>query len=95
MSSSTSNRQTAASKGGTGTTSTPANNVGGFGTAKVSGERRRSSGGNTEGLFSGLVAQKRNSGDASAAARKASFDEMKPAPGVIGSMWNSFTKGTK
>jgi len=55
-------------------------------------ERRRSSAGS--GKFSGLMNQKRNSIDTSAAARKASFAEQKPAPGFIGSMWNSFTKGS-
>ncbi|MCJ1240617.1 hypothetical protein MMC14_008621 [Varicellaria rhodocarpa] len=49
-------------------------------------ERRRSSA--SSGKFSGLVNQKRNSTDASAAARKASFAEQKPAPGVLGNLWH-------
>jgi hypothetical protein len=34
--------------------------------------------------------QKRNSGDAAAAARRQSFNEQKPAAGIIGSMWNKY-----
>jgi len=34
--------------------------------------------------------QKRNSGDATAATRKASFDDQKPAAGIIGNMWNRY-----
>ncbi|KAI9880398.1 MAG: hypothetical protein M1830_003438 [Pleopsidium flavum] len=77
MSSSSTNRQSGAIKGGTGTTSTPANSD--------TSERRRSSG---SGKFAGLMSQKRNSGDMSATARKASFDEQKPAPGFLGGLWN-------
>lgn len=47
----------------------------------------------SSGKFAGLMNQKRNSDDLSAATRKAAFAEQKPAPGFIGSMWNSFTKG--
>ncbi|MCJ1339045.1 hypothetical protein MMC09_004334 [Bachmanniomyces sp. S44760] len=65
--------------------------IGGAGGA--ASERRRSSASNS-GKFAGLMNQKRNSTDVAANARKASFDEMKPAPGVIGGLWNSFTKGT-
>lgn len=42
------------------------------------------------GLFSGLMNQKRNSTDAAANARRQSFAEQKPAPGVIGKMWNKY-----
>ncbi|MCJ1376661.1 hypothetical protein MMC20_007905 [Loxospora ochrophaea] len=49
------------------------------------GERRRSS-----GQFAGLVSQKRNSSDVSAAARKASFDDQKPAPGFLGNLWHGY-----
>ncbi|KAI4185224.1 MAG: hypothetical protein L6R41_004252 [Letrouitia leprolyta] len=48
-------------------------------------QRRRSSSG---AKFSGLMSQKRNSGDAAAAARKASFAEMNRAPGFLGGLWN-------
>lgn len=34
------------------------------------------------------MSQKRNSGDAAAAARKASFAEMNRAPGFLGGLWN-------
>ncbi|KAI9795362.1 MAG: hypothetical protein M1833_007210 [Piccolia ochrophora] len=88
------NRQTEATgRGGTGTTSTPAN-AGEAGIFGGSG-RRRSSGDSSGGLFSGLMSQKRGSQDASATARKASFDEQKPAQGVLGSMWTSFTKDNR
>jgi len=54
-------------------------------------ERRRSSA--SSGKFAGLMDQKRNSSDATAAARRTSFAEQKPATGIIGGLWNSFTKG--
>ncbi|KAL8723674.1 MAG: hypothetical protein Q9225_000117 [Loekoesia sp. 1 TL-2023] len=47
-------------------------------------QRRRSS---SDARFSGLTFQKRNSGDADAAARKASFAEQNKAPGIIGGLW--------
>ncbi|PVH88429.1 hypothetical protein DL98DRAFT_648555 [Cadophora sp. DSE1049] len=79
--------RTTAVTGGTGIESTPANNVGGADTA------RRNS--NTSGtLFSGLMNQKRNSQDANAQARRESFNDMKPATGIIGKMWNNFTSGS-
>lgn len=53
-------------------------------------ERRRSS----VSKFAGLNSQKRNSQDATAAARKASFAEQNKAPGFLGGMWHSWTKGT-
>ena len=34
--------------------------------------------------------QKRNSGDAAAAARRQSFNEQKPTVGIIGNMWNKY-----
>jgi len=77
--------RTTAVTGGTGTQSTPANNVGGADTA------RRNSNGT---LFSGLINQKRNSQDANAQARRESFNDMKPATGIIGKMWNNFTSGS-
>ncbi|KAL9135905.1 MAG: hypothetical protein Q9175_002878 [Cornicularia normoerica] len=52
-------------------------------------ERRRSS----MTKFAGLNSQKRNSQDASAAARKASFAEQNKAPGFLGGMWQNWTKG--
>lgn len=42
----------------------------------------------SSGQFSGLMNQKRNSQDATAQARRASFNEQKPAAGIIGNMWN-------
>ncbi|KAI4171296.1 MAG: hypothetical protein LQ343_004373 [Gyalolechia ehrenbergii] len=47
-------------------------------------QRRRSS---SAAQFSGLMSQKRNSGDAAAAARKASFADQNKAPGFIGGLW--------
>ncbi|KAI4154785.1 MAG: hypothetical protein LQ340_001433 [Diploschistes diacapsis] len=44
--------------------------------------------------YAGLMNQKRNSTDAAAAARRASWDDQKPAPGMLGAMWNKFTKGS-
>lgn len=44
----------------------------------------------SSGKFAGLTNQKRNSIDATAAARKASFDDQKPATGFIGNMWNRY-----
>ncbi|KAL8810905.1 MAG: hypothetical protein Q9200_002207 [Gallowayella weberi] len=58
---------------------------------KDESQRRRSSSGTK---FNNLHNQKRNSTDAAAAARKASWAEQSKAPGIFGSMWNSFTKGT-
>ncbi|KAL3423922.1 hypothetical protein PVAG01_05669 [Phlyctema vagabunda] len=75
--------------GGTGTTGTPANNV----AQGTNPSNRRASQEGT--MFSGLMNHKRNSTDASAAARRQSFNEMKPAPGIIGQMWNNFTRGEK
>ncbi|KAL2064915.1 hypothetical protein VTL71DRAFT_4055 [Oculimacula yallundae] len=78
--------KTTAVTGGTGVESTPANNVG------AASARR---GSNTNGtLFSGLMNQKRNSTDATAQARRESFHDMKPAPGMIGKMWHNFTTGS-
>ncbi|KAL8839257.1 MAG: hypothetical protein Q9205_000457 [Flavoplaca limonia] len=53
-------------------------------------QRRRSS---STTKFNGLMGQKRNSADLASTARKASFAEQNKAPGMFGSMWNSFTKG--
>ena len=44
--------------------------------------------------FANLQNQKRNSQDASAAARRASFAEMNKAPGFFGGIWQNWTKGT-
>jgi hypothetical protein len=41
-------------------------------------------------LFSGLINQKRNSGDAAAQARRESFNEQKPQAGFLGKMWNKY-----
>ncbi|KAI4148560.1 MAG: hypothetical protein L6R39_002748 [Caloplaca ligustica] len=43
--------------------------------------------------YAGLMSQKRNSSDAAAAARKASFAEQNKTPGFLGGLWHNFTKG--
>ena len=53
-------------------------------------EQQGSAGSNSGTLFSGLMNQKRNSGDAAAQARRQSFNEQKPASGIIGNMWNKY-----
>ncbi|KAG9230441.1 hypothetical protein BJ875DRAFT_155054 [Amylocarpus encephaloides] len=75
--------KTTAVDGGSGTTGTPANNVG--------GERRSSQ---SKSLFSGLMNQKRGSIDATAEARRVSFAEQKPTPGILGRIWNTYTSGS-
>jgi hypothetical protein len=50
----------------------------------------RLQGSNSGTLFSGLMNQKRNSGDAAAQARRQSFHDQKPAPGIIGKMWHKY-----
>ncbi|KAH7417093.1 hypothetical protein BKA64DRAFT_701880 [Cadophora sp. MPI-SDFR-AT-0126] len=82
--------KTTAVTGGTGIESTPANNVGGADTARRVGGAQSAIG----TLFSGLINQKRNSQDATAQARRESFNDMKPATGIIGKMWNNFTSGS-
>ncbi|RDW67772.1 hypothetical protein BP6252_09168 [Coleophoma cylindrospora] len=77
--SSNTNKMSAVS-GGTGTIGTPANNA----ANNIGGTRRASQEGT---MFSGLMNHKRNSQDAAAAARRQSFNEMKPTPGFIGQMW--------
>ncbi|KAL2351717.1 hypothetical protein BJ546DRAFT_991868 [Cryomyces antarcticus] len=58
---------------------------------KTSGERRRSS----AGLFSNLMAQKRNPEDANAAARRTSITEQNTTkPGFLGNAWNNMMKGS-
>jgi hypothetical protein len=48
------------------------------------------------GKFSGLHNYKRSSQDAGAAERKASWADAAPGTtGILGGMWNNFTKGTK
>ncbi|RDW73998.1 hypothetical protein BP5796_07440 [Coleophoma crateriformis] len=81
------NTKMSAVNGGTGSIGTPANN----GANNVGGTRRASQEGT---MFSGLMNHKRNSQDAAAAARRQSFNEMKPAPGFIGQMWQNFTQGS-
>ena len=44
--------------------------------------------------FAGLMNQKRNSTDASVAARRASWDDQRPTPGFLGGLWNKYTKGS-
>jgi len=59
--------------------------------AKGIAGRRRSS---DTGKFAGLNGYKRNSQDADATARKASWAEQKPGQGgILSGMWESFTKG--
>lgn len=61
-------------------------------TGGINAGRRRSS---ASDKFAGLNAYKRSSQDDSAAAKKASWAEQKPGQGILGGMWNSFTKGDK
>ena len=56
--------------------------------------RLQSSGGSDAGRFSGLIDLKRNSQDASAAARKASFHEQRPQPGFLGQIWHKYVVRT-
>ncbi|KAI9834862.1 MAG: hypothetical protein M1819_002770 [Sarea resinae] len=82
MSSSSTNRQSSAVKGGAGAVPTPANS----GEPSIgSGGRRRSSQG--QGLFAGLVGQKRDPNNPSTSARRASVSDHEPKPGFIGQMW--------
>jgi len=53
--------------------------------------RRRSSAGQA---YAGLNQYKRTSQDASASERKAAWTEQKAGGGILGGMWNSFTKGS-
>lgn len=46
------------------------------------------------GAYAGLNGYKRSSQDVSKDERKTSWNEQKTAPGILGGMWNSFTKGT-
>ncbi|KAB8302040.1 hypothetical protein EYC80_005492 [Monilinia laxa] len=79
-------QRTSAVKGGSGSISTPTNNIDGFTT-----QNRR---GSQEGtLFSGLTNQKRSNSDAAAKARRESFADQAPKAGFVGSIWNSFVKG--
>ncbi|KAI1613650.1 hypothetical protein EDD37DRAFT_652049 [Exophiala viscosa] len=50
--------------------------------------RRRSSA--NAGAYAGLNGHKRSSQD----ERKTSWNEQKTAPGILGGMWNTFTKGS-
>ncbi|MCJ1323809.1 hypothetical protein MMC10_000470 [Thelotrema lepadinum] len=67
---------------------------------KWGGNKRRSSAASSDSgtpksptRFAGLMNQKRASGDAGMVARRASWDEQKAAPGMLGGFWNKFTKG--
>lgn len=51
---------------------------------------KSSSGSNSRTLFSGLMTQKRSSGDAAAAARRQSWNEQKPAGGLLVYMWEKY-----
>lgn len=58
-------------------------------------DRRRSSAssGSGAGLFSNLQSQKRDSGDASMAGRRASWNEQQKPGGWFGKLWDGYTKG--
>jgi len=61
--------------------------------AAIAGRRRSS---DVSGKFSGLQNHKRNSQDAGAAERKASWADAAPGTGgILSGMWNNFTKGSK
>ncbi|KZF24730.1 hypothetical protein L228DRAFT_245723 [Xylona heveae TC161] len=91
MSNSSQTQQSSAVRGGAGAVPTPAN-AGASGSFGVNPNRRRSSQG--QGLFSGLMNQKRNPDDAMGAQRRMSASEQAPQPGMFGKMWNSWTKGS-
>lgn len=70
----------------TKTTTTTAGDQAGV-SAAIAGRRRSSASGADK--FAGLTGQKRNSQDT------AKWAEQKPGqPGILGGMWNSFTKGS-
>lgn len=59
----------------------------------VQDNRRRSSGHGPSTLFESLTNQKRNSGDASATARRASYAEQGAKGGYFSKMWDEYTRG--
>lgn len=59
-------------------------------TAGAAAGRRRSS---ASDKFAGLSAHKRGSQDEGQTAKKASFTDQQAGQGMLGNMWNSFTKG--
>ncbi|KAJ5498227.1 hypothetical protein PEX1_050530 [Penicillium expansum] len=58
------------------------------------GERRRSSGGSANGLFSHLQSQKRESTDANMATRRASWNEQAAKGGMFSKWWEGYTRGS-
>merc|ERR1711964_138909 len=85
---------TTAVTGGTGTQSTPANNVGGADTARrnnkadmTPSELERHS------LLRPHQPEAKQSGCQRTGTTE-SFNDMKPATGIIGKMWNNFTSGS-
>lgn len=58
------------------------------------GERRRSSAGSSNGLFSNLHSQKRESTSADMATRRASWNEQAAKGGMFSKWWEEYTRGT-
>ncbi|KAJ5964444.1 uncharacterized protein N7479_004320 [Penicillium vulpinum] len=58
------------------------------------GERRRSSGGSSAGLFSNLHTQKRDSTNPDMASRRASWNEQAAKGGMFSQWWDGYTRGS-
>ncbi|KGO77775.1 hypothetical protein PITC_010420 [Penicillium italicum] len=58
------------------------------------GERRRSSAGSSNGLFSNLHTQKRESTNADMATRRASWNEQAAKGGMFSKWWEGYTRGS-
>ncbi|KAJ9485449.1 hypothetical protein VN97_g7927 [Penicillium thymicola] len=58
------------------------------------GERRRSSAGSPQGLFSNLHTQKRESTNADMATRRASWNEQAAKGGMFSKWWEGYTRGS-
>lgn len=58
------------------------------------GERRRSSAGSSQGLFSNLHTQKRESTNADMATRRASWNDQAAKGGMFSKWWEGYTRGS-
>ncbi|OQD64568.1 hypothetical protein PENPOL_c007G02349 [Penicillium polonicum] len=58
------------------------------------GDRRRSSAGSSQGLFSNLHTQKRESTNADMATRRASWNEQAAKGGMFSKWWEGYTRGS-
>lgn len=63
-------------------------------TEGTSGERRRSSAGSNNGLFSNLQTQKRESSSPDMATRRASWNEQAAKGGMFSKWWDGYTRGS-